>query len=111
MKKPVSISISKFTESVQAAVNAASEKHSKFKLEAPNAISVSYLIRGIPVPEAIASQVTLAETQALANDIAGHLGAFAGEHGGERGGAVYSIGRHIIVGIPVLPEIIHLEQK
>ena len=110
MKKPVSISISKFTESVQAAVKAASEKHSKFKLEAPNAISVSYLIRGIPVPEAIASQVTLAETQALANDIAGHL-EIAGEHGGERGGAVYSIGRHIIVGIPVLPEIIHLEQK
>ena len=51
--------------------------------------------------------MTLGETQALANDIAGHLGAFAGE----QGGAVYSIGRHIIVGIPVPPEILQLEQK
>lgn len=107
MKKPVSISISKFTESVQAAVKAASAKHPKFKLEVPSAVSVSYLIRGIPVPESIASQVTLSETQALANDIAGHLEAFAGEHGG----AVYSIGRHIILGIPVPPEILHFEQK
>lgn len=107
MKKPVSISISKFTESVQTAVKAASAKHPKFKLEVPDAVSVSYLIRGIPVPESIASQVTLGETQALANDIAGHLGAFAGE----QGGAVYSIGRHIIVGIPVPPEILQLEQK
>ncbi len=110
MAKPVSISMSKFTSSVQAAVKAAVAKHPKFKVEVPDNVSVGYLIRGIPVPEAIASHVTLAETQAFATDVASHIAAahpevFAGEHAG---GAVYSFGRHIILGIPVPPEILQV---
>ena len=73
MAEPVSISLRKFTSSVQAAVKAAMAKHPKFKLEVPSAISVSYLIRGIPVPEDIVSKVTLGETQAFATDVASHL--------------------------------------
>ena len=65
MAKPVSISLSKFTASVQAAVKAAIAKHPKFNLQVPNAISVSYLIRGVPVPDEIASKMTLGETQAF----------------------------------------------
>ncbi len=60
--KQFSISLSKFTESVQAAVKATVAKHPKFKLDVPNAVTVSYLIRGIPVPDAILSNVTLGET-------------------------------------------------
>ncbi len=52
MAEAISISLSKFTESVQAAVKAAVAKHPKFKIDVPNAVTVSYLIRGIPVPEA-----------------------------------------------------------
>ena len=51
MDKPVSISLKAFTSSVQAAVKAAVAKHPKFNLPVPNGISVSYLIRGIPVPD------------------------------------------------------------
>jgi hypothetical protein len=43
------ISLEKFTASVQAAVQSTLDKHPKFKFEVPNSISVSYLIRGIPV--------------------------------------------------------------
>ena len=38
MAKPVSISLSKFTSSVQAAVKAAAAKHPKFQLPTPNGI-------------------------------------------------------------------------
>src|SRR5215813_9230634 len=68
MAKPVSISLSKFTASVKAAVKAAVAKHPKFNLPVPNAVSVFYLIRGIPVPEEIMSKVTLGETQAFATE-------------------------------------------
>ena len=37
MAKPVSISLSKFTSSVQAAVKAAAAKHPKFQLPTPTA--------------------------------------------------------------------------
>src|SRR5260370_34926082 len=73
MGQAVSISLSKFTESVQAAVKAAAAKHPKFKIDVPHAVTVSYLIRGIPVPEAIASAVTMADIQAFAGDVAAHI--------------------------------------
>jgi hypothetical protein len=60
MDKPVSISLKAFTSSVQAAVKAAVAKHPKFNLPVPNGISVSYLIRGIPVPDEILAKVTMA---------------------------------------------------
>ena len=113
MDKPVSISLKAFTSSVQAAVKAAVAKHPKFNLPVPNGISVSYLIRGIPVPDEILAKVTMAETQAFAADIAAHLGkAQAGglaARPATQGGAVFSFGGHVIIGIPVPPEIMQFD--
>jgi hypothetical protein len=114
MTKPVSISLSKFTASVQAAVKAAIAKHPKFNLQVPNAISVSYLIRGIPVPEEITSKVTLGETQAFATDIAAHVAQahpemLAAAREAAQGGAILSVGRHVIIGIPASPEIVEVK--
>ncbi len=115
MAKATSISLTKFTASVQAAVKGAVAKHPKFKVEAPQSVSISYLIRGFPVPEAIASQVTLGETQAYAAEIAESLSAahaelLAPKAGGTAEGAVISIGRHIIVGIPPVSQVFELEK-
>jgi hypothetical protein len=114
MAKPLSISLSKFTTSVQAAVKAAVAKHPKFNLPVPNAVSVSYLIRGIPVPEEITSKVTLGETQAFATEIAAHIAQahpelLAVAHQAAQGGAILSVGRHVIIGIPTSPEIVQVE--
>jgi hypothetical protein len=110
----VSISLSKFTEAVQAAVKAAVSKHPKFKIEAPAAITVSYLIRGIPIPEALLSNATIAETQAVADDVAAHISgvfpeALAGP-GRKSEGAIISVGRHVIIGIPPVAQTIRLEK-
>ena len=115
LAKAISISLTKFTTSVQAAVKGAVAKHPKFKVEAPQRVSISYLIRGFPVPEAIASQVTLGETQAYADEIAASLSAahaelLAPKAGGTAEGAVISIGRHIIVGIPPVSQVFELEK-
>jgi hypothetical protein len=115
LAKATSISLTKFTASVQAAVKGAVAKHPKFKVEAPQSVSISYLIRGFPVPEAIASQVTLGETQAYAAEIAASLSAahaelLAPKAGGTAEGAVISIGRHIIVGIPPVSQVFELEK-
>lgn len=116
MAQAVSISLSKFTASVQAAVKAAEAKHPKFKIGAPNAVTVSYLIRGFPVPEAILANVTLGEAQAFATDVATHLAgstpeAFAAAvHGPAPEGALLSVGRHIICGIPPVTFTVQLEK-
>jgi hypothetical protein len=116
MAQAVSISLSKFTASVQAAVKAAVTKHPKFKMDVPNAVTVSYLIRGFPVPEAILANVTLGETQAFATEVAAHIAgstpeAFAAAaHGPAPEGAVLSIGRHIICGIPPVTFTVQLEK-
>ena len=114
MAKPVSISLKAFTSSVQAAVKAAIAKHPKFNLPIPDAISVSYLIRGIPVPEEIVAKVTLGETQAFAADVAAHLAkahpeALAAAQQATRGGAVLSVGPHVLIGIPAPSEIVQIE--
>lgn len=114
MAKATSISLAKFTASVQAAVKAAVAKHPKFKVETPNAISISYLIRGFPVPEAMMSEATLAETQAFATTVAASLGAAhpeiaaSGQGGVE--GAFMSIGHHVIIGIPPVSQTLSLEK-
>ena len=117
MEKPITISLKKFTASVQAAVKAAVAKHPKFKLEAPQRVTISYLIRGIPVPEALLSGLTLSETQAFANDVAGHIAgahpeAFATAKGGSAAaeGAVLSLGRHVIIGIPPELKTLQIEE-
>jgi hypothetical protein len=71
MAQVVSISLAKFTASVQAAVKAAVAKHPKFKLDAPTAVAVAYLIRGIPVPEGILSTVTNTSAHTSMERIAG----------------------------------------
>ena len=116
MAQAISMSLSKFTASVQAAVKAAIAKHPRFKIDVPNAVTVSYLIRGFPVPEAIMANVTLAEAQAFATDVAAHIAgstpeAFAAAaHGPAPEGAVLSVGRHIICGIPPVTFTVQLEK-
>jgi hypothetical protein len=116
MAQAVSISLSKFTSSVQAAVKAAIARHPKFKVELPQGVTVAYLIRGFPVPETILSNVTFGETQAFANDVAAHITsahpeAFARAKSSQVGeGAVLSVGRHVICGIPPVTEVIELER-
>ena len=106
MAQATSISLSKFTASVQAAVKSAISKHPKFSVQSPQGVTVSYLIRGIPSPEAILKGVTVSETQAFANDVAAGI---AGAHPeilsatGPRTpaqGAIISIGGHLVIGIP-----------
>jgi len=114
LAQATSISLAKFTASVQAAVKAAVAKHPKFKVEIPNAVTIYYLIRGVPVPEAILSTVTLGETQAFAADVAASLGAahpgVVAAPGVAVEGAIMSIGRHVIVGIPPVSQTIQLEK-
>jgi hypothetical protein len=115
MADAVSFSLSKFTGAVQAAVKAAVAKHPKFKLEVPNAVTVSYLIRGIPIPDAIAAAATLAETQAFAAEVAGHIAQAQPEALGAATRttpepAVISIGRHVIVGIPPVSLLVQLQK-
>jgi hypothetical protein len=110
MAQATSISLSKFTETVQAAVKAAVEKHPKFRMEQPSKLSISYLIRGIPVPEVIAANVSIRETQAFANEVASQLGAGgigdAGAAASALEGTVFARGRHLIIGIPATPEVL-----
>ncbi len=108
MAQAQSVSLSHFTSAVQAAVRAAAQKHPKFKLEAPQGISFSYLIRGIPVPETMLANVTFGETQAFANEVATQILAQPGigleaSVGGK--GAIYSAGGHIIIGIPAVDQL------
>jgi hypothetical protein len=119
MPQATTVSLSQFSAAVQAAVKAAVQKHPKFKMDAPHAVSVSYLIRGIPVPEALLANVTFGETQAFANDIAAHIGAAqpqaaalaqAAPHAAPLQGAIYSAGRHLIIGIPPILEQFQLEK-
>jgi hypothetical protein len=115
MAQATTISLSKFTAAVQAAVKAAVAKHPKFKVDAPHALSVYYMIRGIPVPEAILSQVSVGETQAFADEIAAHLGgavpeALAEARGAGGKGAVLCAGGHCIVGIPPAPQMVQVDK-
>jgi hypothetical protein len=102
MAQASSISLGQFTTAVHAAVKAAAQKHPKFKVEVPQGITFSYLIRGFPVPEAVLQNVTFGETQAFANEVAAHISTQAGmkEASLTGHGALYSTGGHIIVGIP-----------
>jgi len=113
MAQATSVSLSKFTASVQAAVKAAVAKHPKFKVQPPHELTISYLIRGIPAPDTILSQVTVSEAQAFADDVAAHI---AGQHpelfkGAETAGgrgAILSVGGHLILGIPPILRTVQL---
>lgn len=116
MAAATSISLKQFTASVQKAVQQAVANHPKFKgLTPPNNVTVSYLIRGIPVPEGILKTVTVSETEAFANDIAAGI---AGAHpnvvsavapGGKQG-AIISVGGHLIVGIPAVAHPVEIKE-
>ena len=113
MAKATSISLKQFSQSVHTAVKAAAAKHPKFnKLEIPNNITVAYLIRGIPVPEAILKSVTVEEAQSFAADVvhsvaASHADLFAG--GGRAAeGAMISIGGRLIIGFPPPPDLFEI---
>jgi hypothetical protein len=113
MARAKSISLSQFTSAVQTAVKAAVQKHPKFKVDTPQGVSFSYLIRGVPVPETLVANVTLGETQAFANEIATQLLSAQPEafrevrtSGTESLGAVYCAGGHVILGIPAVESLI-----
>jgi hypothetical protein len=115
MTGATSISLSKFTASVQEAVKAAQQRHPSFNLPPVKGITFSWIIRGIPVPFELAGKLTMAETQAFADDVATHLGEahpelVAGAVGGKGQGMVVSAGGHIICGIPALSDILTLER-
>jgi hypothetical protein len=113
MAQAVSISLKKLTESVNNAVKAATAKHPKFKFEAVEGISVSYLIRGIPVPDGLLRTATLPELQSFATDVAQHVSA--AHQGLVRGGgpaaegAVIAVGGRIIVGTPPIENFLLTE--
>ncbi len=116
MPQATSISLSKFTTSVQAAVKAAVARHPKFNIEPPHAVTVAYLIRGFPVPDELLKAVTVSETQAFANEVAGalanaHSQIFDAAGGAGRAqGAFTSVGGHVIIGIPPVLQPIQLEK-
>jgi hypothetical protein len=108
------ISLAKFSASVQTAVKSAMAKHPKFKGDVPNAVSVCYLIRGIPPVIRPGEGVTLGELQAYADDVAANLAQAHPEllsgAGSSGRGAVISVGGHLIIGIPPITEVFDLEQ-
>ena len=104
MAKALSISHDKLSSTVAAAVKAAIQKHPKVKVDPGGPLALSYLIWGIPVPDAIGGALTLRETQAFANDVASGLAAGVG--GAKLEGAVFSYGGHLILGFPVPPEVL-----
>ncbi len=114
MARAVSISLKKFTESVNNAVKAASEKHPKFKFEAAKGISVSYLIRGFPVPDGILRNATIPELQSFATDVAQHVSAanqdvLSAAGRGPAEGAVISVGGHLTIGFPAPENFLLME--
>lgn len=108
MTQAQSISLRHLTAAVESAVKAAVEKHPKFKLAAPQGVTFSFLIRGIPVPESVLANVTFGETQAFANDLAAHISAQQGVTAAAASspkGAIQSVGGHIILGIPAVDQV------
>lgn len=106
MAKARTISLQSFHSAVESAVKAAVDKHPTFKVDVGDGLATGYLIWGIPVPERIADQASLRETQAFANTVATGLGRAATQIGGSAEGAFLSHGGYLIVGIPVPPEVL-----
>lgn len=108
------ISLAKFSASVRTAVKSAMAKHPKFQGDVPNAISVCYLIRGIPPVIRAGEAVTIAEVQAYADDVAASLAQAHPELltgvGSPSRGAVISVGGHLIIGIPPVTDVFEVEQ-
>ena len=104
MAKATTISVEKLTATVQAAVKAAVEKHPKFTVDPKTPLAQSYLIWGIPVPDAIAGGLSVRETQAFAAAVASGLGP--GIPGAALDGMFFSHRGHLIIGIPVPPEVL-----
>jgi hypothetical protein len=109
MAKAKSISLSQFTGAVHAAVKAAAQKHPKFKIDAPQGVTFSYIIRGIPVASNLLANATFVETQAFADEVAAQIVAQPGMEASLAGtsgkGAIYSGGGHITIGIPAVDEL------
>ena len=103
MAKAASVSVSKLSGVVQEAVKAAVAKHPKVRVDTQSPLAISYLIWGIPVPDQLAEQLTVRETQAFAADVAAQLGRALPGSGLP---AVFSHGGHLIIGIPAPPEVL-----
>jgi len=114
MARATSISLSQFTSTVQAAVTAAQQKNPKFALDPITGITVSSVIRGIPVRWPLAETLTMGEMQTFADDVAGHIGSvhpeLATATGGSTHGAVLSVEHHVICGIPPISHVVELQK-
>ncbi len=113
MAQAKSISLSKFTAAVQAAVKAAVRNHPQFRMDAPQSVTFAHLIRGIPVSDTILKNVTFGEAQAFANEIAAqitsaHPEVAAAPKGATGQGTILSVGRHVILGIPAAPDALNI---
>jgi hypothetical protein len=109
MPQAKAVSLSHFTGAVQSAVKAAVKKHPKFKVEPPEGVTFSLLIRGFPVPDSVLANVTFAETQAFANEVAAQISAqpgMAAEAKLATAGSIFSGGGHIILGIPAAEAVL-----
>jgi hypothetical protein len=113
MASAQSISLGKFTSAVKAALKTAIQKHPKFSsVTLPDGITFGYLIRGIPAPPLLLSQVSFAELQAFTDDLAAGIVSQAGIEARtlpSGKGAIYSAGGHIICGIPPVTEMVLTE--
>jgi len=114
MADATSISFGKFLASVQSAVKSAAAKHPKLKVEVPNAITVSYLIRGFPIPDGVLATLTVGEIQTFANEVSGQIAGAIPQvkavGDAASSAAILSIGGHIIVGIPSSPLALQIEK-
>ncbi|HLW77352.1 MAG TPA: hypothetical protein VKS01_10210 [Bryobacteraceae bacterium] len=114
-QKATAISISKLSAAVNTAVASAGKRFPTIPIPPPNEVCYyPHLILGFPVPEPIAQAIekeSIANLNAFAGEVAGHLGQFAEGGGGAATpapgggslGAVYSFGGHIIMGRWISP--------
>jgi hypothetical protein len=106
MAQAKSISLSQFTTAVQSAVKTAAQKH-KLKVDPPQEVSFSYIIKGFPIPPTLLANVSFSEVQSFADDVATAITAqpgFAADAALGAKGAVYSGGGHLIIGIPAVDQ-------
>jgi hypothetical protein len=78
-------------------------------------VTVSYLIRGIPVDESILRKVTVSEAQAFANDVAAGIATahpqalVTGAPHAPGQGAIISVGGHLVLGMPPISQALEVE--
>ena len=104
MPRAASVSISKFSATVEEAVKTAVQKHPKFKTDP--GFAISHLIWGVPVPELLAANVTIKEAQSFAADLASQVSGGLPSAARVSGSGLYSHDGFLILGFPAPPEVL-----